>query len=116
MLLFIFLLMSCLGSHRNPPALEQAGESFVTSNSPCLDSALVNIDHAGCKSMTVSTRGASLKLTCTDPTIASNVTSPWLAFDFFVIQTDGADFEEMPMPICIDPIYTVFYYPKGGDF
>lgn len=117
MLLFVFLLTSCLGSHRNQPVLKQAGESFVTSHSPCLDSALVNIDYAGCKSMTVSTRGALLKLTCVDPAIENNIaTSPWLIYDFFVIQTDGANFEEMPMPICIDPIYTVFYYPKGGDF
>ena len=116
MRLLILLLMSCHGLHRNPPTLAQAGESFVTSNSPCLDSALVNIDHAGCKIMTTSTRSGLLKLACIDPAPENGATNPWLAFDFFVVQTDSADFEQMPMPICIDPIYTVFYYPKEGDF
>jgi hypothetical protein len=112
MLLSILLLMSCFGAHRSQSPLDQAGKSFVTSNSPCLDSTLVNIDHAGCRSMTSTTAHGLLKISCDDRESASDHTNPWLRFDFFVVQTDSADFTEMPMPICIDPVYTVFYYPK----
>ena len=83
MFLLILLLLSCAGI--KTPVSNQAGSVFVTSGSPCLDSVLVNIEHAGCKNMTSSTRGGTLKLACVDEVTEGSAISPWIAFDFHVV-------------------------------
>tara|TARA_B100000700_G_scaffold329385_1_gene450849 strand:+ start:2052 stop:2390 length:339 start_codon:yes stop_codon:yes gene_type:complete len=105
-ILLIALISGCVSKHR------VAGQGFESSNSLCLDAVVVNMDSAGCKSITVE-RNEDNKLVrvhCGDSRV--NGESQWLNFNFYFANTQIVDVTGLPgMPGCVDANLAMSYEP-----
>jgi len=104
-LLFVFLL-SCAGRQR------YAGPDLVSSESPCVDGTLVNMDQAGCEMVYfgyINSDQNTLKIRCT----YSKKKNLWTQVSFYVIPNDYPLLHANWFQVCRDMFVTVYFDNQG---
>jgi hypothetical protein len=82
-----------------------AGDTFVTSYSPCLDGLLVNLG-AGCQTMVeVEGRGDIAAVQCHK---AKDKNSPWDKYTFIVVKSHDTPTPPGSLEFCVDPVGVIY--------
>ncbi len=86
------LMTACNKGVKKTPLVE-----FETTNSPCLDSMVVNQNAAGCLTTTqVELAGNIHKIECETYREVSNPSNPWLIFEFYVVPHYTKELSALP--------------------
>ena len=86
------LMTACNKSVKKAPSVE-----FETTNSPCLDSMVVNQNAAGClKTSQVELPGSIHKVECVMYREVSDPANPWLIFEFYIVPHYTKQLQSLP--------------------
>ena len=111
--LFVFMMAGCFKHSAsetigNAGIYGFAGENFLSTNSPCFDGVLVNMDHSCAVPMEIEEGYPYIMVQCTEVRPEAN---PWNKYNILAIT--NPDIEDPPHAtlLCMDP-YTRVYIQK----